>query len=180
MYTARGKPPQDLAVKLLHCKVKGCFDSIWLPQFPTSSTSLYTVESHCLLYIPNYQITRTLVKLMSWVNGLLIPHSSIHFGTFFHIQMHWTRNHMSIVDLRDPRSRNQNKSFSIFIMYKLFLGFKINTPYFTQVIYYVQGSSELWFILPKQYYVIWKNSAVICATSMFAPYNVSQSHQLSY
>jgi len=30
----------------------GCFDSIWLPQFPTSSASLNTVESHCLLYIP--------------------------------------------------------------------------------------------------------------------------------
>ena len=36
------------------CTVKrnGCFDSIWLPQFPTSSASLNTVESHCLLCIP--------------------------------------------------------------------------------------------------------------------------------
>jgi len=32
---------------------KGCFDSIWLPQFHTSSASLNTVESQCLLYIPN-------------------------------------------------------------------------------------------------------------------------------
>jgi len=29
---------------------KGC---IWLPQFDTSSASLNTVETHCLLYIPN-------------------------------------------------------------------------------------------------------------------------------
>jgi len=29
------------------------FDSIWLPQFLTSSVSLNTVETHCLLYIPN-------------------------------------------------------------------------------------------------------------------------------
>ena len=29
--------------------------SIWLPQFPTSCTLLNTVQSHCLLYIPNFQ-----------------------------------------------------------------------------------------------------------------------------
>ena len=34
-------------------KKKGCFDLIWLPQFHTSSASLNTVETHCLLYIPN-------------------------------------------------------------------------------------------------------------------------------
>ena len=34
-------------------KKKGCFDSIWLPEFHTSSASLNTVETHCLLYIPN-------------------------------------------------------------------------------------------------------------------------------
>jgi len=32
---------------------KGCFDSIWLPQFHTYSASLNTVETHCLLYISN-------------------------------------------------------------------------------------------------------------------------------
>ena len=58
VYTARGKQPQDLAVKL-----KGCFDSICLPQLPTSSASLYTVESQYLLYISNDQITRTLVTV---------------------------------------------------------------------------------------------------------------------
>jgi len=34
-------------------KKKGCLDSIWLPQFHTSSASLSTVETHCLIYIPN-------------------------------------------------------------------------------------------------------------------------------
>ena len=29
--------------------------SIWLPQFPTFCTLLNTVDSHCLLYIPNFQ-----------------------------------------------------------------------------------------------------------------------------
>ena len=34
-------------------KKKGCFDSSWLSQFHTSSASLNTVETHCLLSIPN-------------------------------------------------------------------------------------------------------------------------------
>jgi len=34
-------------------KKKGCFESIWLPQFHTSSASLSAGETHCLLYIPN-------------------------------------------------------------------------------------------------------------------------------
>ena len=37
-------------------KKKGCFDSIWLTQFPTSSASLDTAESHCLLYISNSDV----------------------------------------------------------------------------------------------------------------------------
>jgi len=45
---------QNYQTKLNHSKKKaGCFDSIWLPQFHTSSASLNTVETHCLLYIPN-------------------------------------------------------------------------------------------------------------------------------
>jgi len=37
-----------------HCKKKkGLFDSIWLPQFHTSSALLNTVETHCLFCIPN-------------------------------------------------------------------------------------------------------------------------------
>ena len=39
---------------IYHCKKKkSYFDSILLLQFATSSASLNTVESHCLLYIPN-------------------------------------------------------------------------------------------------------------------------------
>ena len=34
-------------------KKKGCFDSIWLPRLHTSSATLNTVETHCLLYISN-------------------------------------------------------------------------------------------------------------------------------
>jgi len=44
----------DIAINnYIIAKKKGCFDSIWLPQFHTSSASLSTVETHCLLYIPN-------------------------------------------------------------------------------------------------------------------------------
>ena len=85
VYTARGKQPQDLAVKLLLCKIKGCFDSIWLPQFPTSLTSLYTVESHCLLYIPNDQIIRTLVNIMEsriTVFCSACTETSVEFGRY--------------------------------------------------------------------------------------------------
>jgi len=48
-------------------KKKGCFDSIWLPQFPTSSAyaSLNTVETHYLLYIPTViRVSRTLENIM--------------------------------------------------------------------------------------------------------------------
>jgi len=46
--------------------VRTCiFDSIWLPQFPTSSVSLNTVESHCLLCIPTViRVYRTLENIM--------------------------------------------------------------------------------------------------------------------
>ena len=47
---------------LRHCKN---FDSICLPQFPTFSASLNTVESHCLLCIPTViRFSRTLVNVM--------------------------------------------------------------------------------------------------------------------
>ena len=51
----------------MHCKIKkGCFDSVWLPQFPTSSASLNTVETHHLLYIPTViTVSRTLVSIMA-------------------------------------------------------------------------------------------------------------------
>jgi len=40
-------------------------DSISLPQFPTSSAALNTVESHCLLYIPTViRFFGTLVNVM--------------------------------------------------------------------------------------------------------------------
>ena len=37
-----------------------CFDSIWLPQFPSSSASSNIVESHCLLY--TFQIFQNISK----------------------------------------------------------------------------------------------------------------------
>jgi len=46
-------------------KKKGCIDSVWLLQFPTSSASLNTVESYCLLFIPSViEFSRTLVDVM--------------------------------------------------------------------------------------------------------------------
>ena len=64
----RVKDPSDVSLtNLIHCKKeKGCFDSIWLPQFPVSSASLNTVVSHCLLYIP------AVITEMSWENALEI------------------------------------------------------------------------------------------------------------
>jgi len=49
LYTLSG----PISVQSIYQKKKGCFDSIWLPQFHTSSASLNTSEIHCLLYIPN-------------------------------------------------------------------------------------------------------------------------------
>jgi len=50
---------------LVHCKKRKGIDSIWLSQFPNSSASLNTVESHCLLYIPTViRVSRTLVNVM--------------------------------------------------------------------------------------------------------------------
>jgi len=54
-----------MGLYLVGTKKRGCFDSIWLPQFPTSSASSNTVESHCLLYIPTViRVSRTLANIM--------------------------------------------------------------------------------------------------------------------
>jgi len=58
-------PPTEMVHSYWYLNGVRCFDSIWLPQFPTSCASLNTVESHCLLYIPTViRVSRTLENIM--------------------------------------------------------------------------------------------------------------------